>query len=44
MPLWLGMTAFQFNTMAWQSLMGHLIYGLLLGLVYAVTRPRLTRG
>lgn len=43
MPLWLGMAAFQFNTMAWQSLVGHLLYGLLLGAVYALVRPRLRR-
>ncbi|MGH3713182.1 MAG: DUF6789 family protein [Micromonosporaceae bacterium] len=43
MPLWLGMAAFQFNTMAWQSLMGHLLYGLALGVVYALVRPRLHR-
>jgi hypothetical protein len=44
MPVWLGMPAFVFNAMAWQSLMGHLIYGLLLGVVYALVRPRLSRG
>ena len=43
MPAWLGMPVFQFNAMAWQSLMGHLIYGLLLGVVYALVRPRLGR-
>jgi uncharacterized membrane protein YagU involved in acid resistance len=41
MPTWLGMPVFAFNTMAWQSLMGHVIYGLLLGVGYAVLRPRL---
>lgn len=46
MPAKLGMTdmIFKLNTTAWQSLMGHLIYGLLLGLVYALVRPRLRRG
>ncbi|MBA3488598.1 MAG: hypothetical protein H0T78_03480 [Longispora sp.] len=41
MPAKLGMDVFVFNTTAWQSLMGHLIYGLLLGVVYALLRPRL---
>jgi uncharacterized membrane protein YagU involved in acid resistance len=46
MPSWLGMSKmiFELNTMAWQSLVGHLIYGLLLGLVYASVRPRLSSG
>ncbi|MGH3737800.1 MAG: hypothetical protein ACRDT6_19640 [Micromonosporaceae bacterium] len=44
MPAWLGMPVFMFNTTAWQSLMGHLLYGLLLGVVYALVRPRLSRG
>jgi uncharacterized membrane protein YagU involved in acid resistance len=46
MPAWLGMNdmIFELNTTAWQSLMGHLVYGLLLGVVYAVVRPRLRRG
>jgi predicted lipid-binding transport protein (Tim44 family) len=43
MPAKLGMPTFMFNTTAWQSLMGHLIYGLVLGLVYALVRPRLHR-
>jgi hypothetical protein len=43
MPARLGMDPFEFNTMAWQSLMGHLIYGLLLGAVYALVAPRLQR-
>lgn len=43
MPAWLGMGVFQLNTMAWQSLMGHLLYGLILGVVYALVRPRLSR-
>jgi hypothetical protein len=43
MPARLGMDLFMFNTMAWQSLMGHVIYGLLLGAVYALVAPRLER-
>jgi hypothetical protein len=43
MPAWLGMGVFMFNTMAWMSLLGHLIYGLLLGVVYALVAPRLSR-
>ena len=43
MPAKLGMPVFMVNTTAWQSLMGHLIYGLVLGLVYALLRPRLHR-
>jgi hypothetical protein len=46
MPAWLGMNEmiFQLNTTAWRSLAGHLSYGLLLGLVYALVGPRLRRG
>ena len=46
MPAWLGMNAmiFELNTGAWRSLLGHLIYGLLLGVVYALAGPRLRRG
>jgi hypothetical protein len=43
MPAKLGMDVFMFNKTAWQSLMGHLIYGLLLGVVYALVRSRLQR-
>lgn len=43
MPARLGMPVFQFGAMAWQSLMGHLVFGLLLGIVYAVLMPRLKR-
>jgi hypothetical protein len=43
MPAWLGMGMFTFNTMAWMSLIGHLVYGLLLGVVYALVAPRLSR-
>ncbi len=31
MPARLGMPVFQFNTMAWQSLMGHMVFGLVMG-------------
>ena len=43
MPAKLGMQLFMVNTTAWQSLLGHLIYGLLLGVVYALVRTRLQR-
>jgi hypothetical protein len=43
MPAWLGMPVFTFNTAAWMSLVGHLVYGLLLGATYALVRPRLSR-
>jgi hypothetical protein len=43
MPARLGMSVFTFNTTAWRSLMGHLIYGLLLGAVYGLSAPRLQR-
>lgn len=35
MPARLGMPVFELNTTAWQSLMGHLIYGLVLGVVFS---------
>jgi uncharacterized membrane protein YagU involved in acid resistance len=46
MPAWLGMNEMilELNTSAWRSLGGHLSYGLLLGLVYALVGPRLRRG
>jgi uncharacterized membrane protein YagU involved in acid resistance len=46
MPAWLGMNEmiFELNTTAWRSLLGHLIFGLLLGIVYALVEPRLRRG
>jgi hypothetical protein len=40
MPARLGMDVFVFNTTAWQSLMGHLLFGLVLGLVYATMARR----
>jgi uncharacterized membrane protein YagU involved in acid resistance len=45
MPAWLGMNGmiFELNTNAWRSLVGHLAYGLLLGLVYVLLRPRMRR-
>lgn len=43
MPAWLGMPVFTFGTAAWMSLIGHLVYGLLLGAVYVAVRPRLSR-
>ncbi len=39
MPARLGMPVFEFNATAWQSLMGHLLFGLVLG----VTFSQLTR-
>jgi uncharacterized membrane protein YagU involved in acid resistance len=46
MPAWLGMNAmiFELNTTAWRSLVGHLAYGLLLGVVFVLVGPRLRRG
>jgi hypothetical protein len=41
MPARLGMGVFVINSMALQSLMGHLMYGLILGVVYELLRPRL---
>ncbi|MBA3799226.1 MAG: hypothetical protein H0X18_09065, partial [Geodermatophilaceae bacterium] len=35
MPAQLGMPVFVLNTTAWQSLMGHLLYGLVLGVVFS---------
>lgn len=40
MPARLGMGVFMFNPTAWQSLMGHLVYGLILGLVFAALTRR----
>lgn len=34
MPARLAMPVFELNTTAWQSLMGHLLFGLVLGLVF----------
>lgn len=43
MPVWLGMKAFVIDSTAWKSLVGHLIYGLLLGAVYGLVSPLLSR-
>jgi hypothetical protein len=45
MPAGLGMTdmIFRVGTMQWQSLGGHLIYGLLLGVTFGLLAPRLAR-
>ncbi|MFI7577758.1 hypothetical protein [Micromonospora sp. NPDC049497] len=45
MPAWLGMNEmiFQLNTVAWRSLAGHLAFGLILGLVYAMAGTRVGR-
>jgi uncharacterized membrane protein YagU involved in acid resistance len=34
MPAWMGMPLFQINETAFMSLMGHLVYGTVLGLVF----------
>lgn len=44
MPAKLGMPVLQFNTMVWQSLMGHVVFGVVLGLVTAVWLRRPLRG
>ncbi len=41
MPARLGMPTFTLNDMTTNSLVGHLIYGAILGLTYALIRPRL---
>jgi hypothetical protein len=43
MPLRLGLGLFVFDAAAWQSLAGHVAYGLALGLVYAVVCHLLAR-
>jgi len=43
MPVWLGMKAFVIDETAWKSLVGHLIYGTLLGAVYGLVSPLLSR-
>lgn len=42
MPARLGMPTFMFNDMTTQSLIGHLVYGAILGITYAVVRPRVS--
>ncbi|MBW3591819.1 MAG: hypothetical protein KY393_08260 [Actinobacteria bacterium] len=44
MPARLGMQTFMFNETTMQSLMGHLVYGVILGIVFVLVRPRLGRG
>ncbi|CAN5778100.1 hypothetical protein BH23ACT12_BH23ACT12_22870 [soil metagenome] len=41
MPARLGMPLFMINDMAIQSLIGHLLYGAILGITYSAVRPRL---
>jgi uncharacterized membrane protein YagU involved in acid resistance len=45
MPAWLGMSEmiFQVGGDQWWSLLGHLLYGLLLGALYVLIRPILAR-
>jgi uncharacterized membrane protein YagU involved in acid resistance len=45
MPAWLGMSEmiFQIGANQWWSLLGHLLYGLLLGMLYVLIRPILAR-
>lgn len=43
MPARLGMPTFTFNSAAWQSLMGHLLFGFVLGLGYAILSRRMSR-
>ncbi|MGH3451813.1 MAG: hypothetical protein ACRDQW_14020 [Haloechinothrix sp.] len=40
MPAALGMGVFMFNPTAWQSLMGHMLYGLVLGVGFAALARR----
>lgn len=40
MPLQLGLGLFVLDTAAWQSLAGHLAYGLPLGVIYALVGRR----
>ena len=43
MPAKLGMPLFQFDTMVWQSLMGHVVFGVVLGLVAGLWLRRISR-
>lgn len=45
MPAWLGREdlIFRFTATAWQSLVGHIMYGLLLGLIYGGVLSRFAR-
>lgn len=40
MPARIGMPVLELTPMAWQSLVGHLIFGLVLGLVYVMLSRR----
>jgi hypothetical protein len=42
MPARLGMPTFTFNDTTTNSLIGHLIYGAILGITYALVKPRLS--
>lgn len=42
MPARLGMDLFSFGATAWQSLIGHLMYGVVLGAVYALVVRRIS--
>lgn len=45
MPLFLGMNdmVFALNTTAWQSLMGHVIYGVILGAFFGIMAPKMLK-
>jgi uncharacterized membrane protein YagU involved in acid resistance len=43
MPAKLGMPLFQVNTMVWQSLVGHMVFGVVLGLVAGIWLRRSQR-
>jgi hypothetical protein len=45
MPAWLGMSEmiFEVGDDQWWSLLGHVLYGLLLGTLYVLIRPMLAR-
>ncbi len=44
MPATLGMPLFSFGTVTWQSLMGHMMFGLVLGIGYTLARRATRRG
>ena len=44
MPAKLGMPLFSFGKVTWQSLMGHMMFGLVLGVGYTLARARTRRG
>lgn len=43
MPAKMGMPVFVINTMAWQSLMGHMVFGLVLGTVAVALTRKMSR-